>query len=77
MKAEKKLFLNGLTVAELKLIINDWPETDNNGNPCEVWIETGKDLSSPVVEVSPLNYRTTEEGDMVFADLMLLAGNWR
>ncbi len=29
---------NGMTVAELKAMVRDWPETDQNGDPCEVWI---------------------------------------
>ena len=38
-----------MTVKELKKILENWPETDDEGNPTEVWIETGEMLSSPVV----------------------------
>ena len=45
----------GLTVKELKEIIKNWPETDENGELTTVWIETGWCLSSIVTEISPLN----------------------
>ena len=45
----------GITIRELKEYINGLPEKDDNGNDFEVWIETGKCLSSPVVEIIPLN----------------------
>ena len=48
-------FPNGLTVKELKAIVKDWAETDENGDPTEVWIETGRCLSSVVTEVGHLN----------------------
>jgi len=48
-------FLNGLTVAELKRVLEAWPDTDNYGLPTEVWIETGENLSSPVNSIWPLN----------------------
>ncbi len=63
-----KSFPNGLTVRELKEIITDWSETDENGEPTEVWIETGWCLSSIVIEVSPLNKREKS------ADLILISG---
>lgn len=48
-------FPNGLTVKELKALISDWPELDAMGELSEVWIATGQNLSSPVIEVSQLN----------------------
>jgi len=48
----------GVTVKELKDAIKDWPETGRDGEPTEVWIETGWCLTSPVVAVSRLNRRT-------------------
>lgn len=44
-----------LTVKELKAFIADWPETDKDGEPAEVWVETGDNLSSPAIEVCKLN----------------------
>ena len=44
-----------LTVKELKAFIENWPETDRYGDPCEVWIETGRGLSSPCIEIMQLN----------------------
>jgi hypothetical protein len=61
-------FPNGLTVKELKEIIADWAETDENGNPTEVWIETGWCLSSIVIEACPLNVRGKT------ADIILSSG---
>lgn len=59
----------GITVSDLKRIINDWPETNNYGDPTEVWIETGAGLSSICVGGGPLNWRM-EEG-VEWADLLL------
>ena len=65
MKPKDHRFPNGLTVTELKTIVADWPEVDHLGEPTEVWIETGKSLTSWAVEVGTLNYR---EGS---ADLLI------
>lgn len=51
-----------VTVAELKRHIANWPETDAMGEPTEVWIETGKTLSSPCMAVELLNYRIKDDG---------------
>jgi len=50
-------FSNGLTIAELKQIVNALPDQNDVGEPFTVWIETGKGLSSEVVEVRELNKR--------------------
>lgn len=52
----------GVTVAELKRHIANWPETDAMGEPTEVWLEVGKTLSAPCMSVKLLNYRTKEDG---------------
>jgi len=39
----------GMTVRELKELIRDWPEEDEFGNETDVFIETGKNLSGPVL----------------------------
>lgn len=65
---QMKRFPNGLTVKELKEIVADWAETDEDGEPTEVWIETGWCLSSVVIEVCPLNKREKS------ADLILSSG---
>lgn len=54
---EKNDYPKGMTVKELKQIIQDWPEEDIEGEPTRVWIGTGTMLSSVVTEVSPLNHR--------------------
>ena len=50
-----EVFPRGMTVADLKRIIAEWPDEDASGEPTEVWVMTGHGLSSPVVEVCPLN----------------------
>lgn len=61
---------NGLTVAQLKAIIKDWPETnDETGEPNEVWLGDGRGLSNQAREVSPLNWRASDKKD--WADLIL------
>ncbi len=64
--------LLGVTVAQLKAHIADWPEVDAAGNPTEVWISTGEGTSSPCVAVDPLNIRKTEGGDAT-SDLLFCA----
>lgn len=59
----------GITVSELKKIVNNWPETNNYGDSTEVWIETGAGLSSQCVGIDPLNWRT--ENGVEWADLFL------
>ena len=56
---------NGLTIKELKEIIKNMPDNDNNGEPYEVWIHTSKGLSSPVKEISPLN-KSEHGSDIIF-----------
>lgn len=62
---------NGMTVAELKRLIADWPETDEHGDPCEVWLGDGHGLSSQAKEAGPLNSRESEDGSKKWADFML------
>lgn len=44
-----------MTVTELKAIIKDWPELNDQGGPSEVWMLTGKNISNLVVEAIRLN----------------------
>jgi hypothetical protein len=61
-------------VAELKALIRDWPEVNDDGEPTEVWIsdtdELGTGVSSSAREVCPLNLRQLGDGSMT-ADLLL------
>jgi len=57
-------FANGMTVRELKEMIKDWPETNQYGEDCGVWIETGRNLSTPVTTAGPLNLREDEDGEL-------------
>lgn len=62
-------FENGLTVRELKEIIKDWPEENEYGEPCEVWLGDGGGFSNQAREVSALNLRSN--GNREWADLLL------
>ena len=63
-------FSNVMTVRDLKEVIKGWPEINECGGDCEVWIETGRNVSNPVVAVGPLNLRK-EEGGEISADFIL------
>jgi len=65
-----------VTVAQLKAIIKDWPELDLNGEPSEVWVATGKNLSSPVCSVSALNHRKNSTGESADVILEPADGFW-
>lgn len=62
MEMTRKTFPDGLTVKELKALIKDWPETNADGEPTEVWIGDGRNLSNLVRDVTPLNLRTNDAG---------------
>jgi len=65
-------FPNGMTVRELKKVIEFWPEVNQyTGEECEVWIETGRNLGSQVRKVWPLNER--ENDGLISADIILTA----
>ncbi len=67
-----KVFLNCMTVKELKELIKDWPEVNPvTGEPCEVWLDDGKGLTNPVMTVWPLNRRGPHEDGRESADLLL------
>lgn len=63
-------FENGLTVAQLKAILADWPDADKDGRPHEVWIGGGLEKSSRAKEVLPIDKRYDGFGDEG-ADLLL------
>lgn len=65
---------NGMTVKELKELVKDWPEVDVNGEPTEVWMETGRGLSSPVRVAVKLNYRKDDETGEEWSDLIFETG---
>ena len=75
IKEECQHYSQGMTVKELKELIKDWPEEDPYGESNEVWIETGKMLSSPVIEAAPLNYRRNITKE--WADLELISTAFR
>lgn len=51
----------GLTIKELKEIVKDLPDTDEDGDDYEVWIMTSDGLSNIVKSVYTLN-----RGDIIF-----------
>ena len=71
------VFKNGMTVKDLKVFIKDWPEEDWHGDPTEVWIETGKNLSSPIIFATKLNSRTDKETGKEWADILFESGQYR
>jgi hypothetical protein len=60
-----------LTVKQLKELIKDWPENDENGDPTEVWIMVAPCVSSPVQQVSPLNALYDTDGSIRSASIVL------
>ena len=46
-----------MAIKELKEILKDWPDSDDEGESNDVWIETGLGLSSPVTNWCRLNNR--------------------
>jgi hypothetical protein len=67
-------FPNGMTVSELKAMVRGWPETDEYGEPSEVWLCDSNGLSNPVIAATPLNMRRSEDGSKLWADFMLEHG---
>lgn len=53
---------DGITVRKLKELTADWPEEDQYGDETEVWLSTGAHTTSPLVEICPLNKRSSEDG---------------
>jgi hypothetical protein len=64
-------FPSGMTVKDLKESIKDWPEFDENGDPCEVWIETMDGRSNQASGICLLNKRMRDNGDFTAADVLL------
>jgi hypothetical protein len=64
-------FPSGMTVKDLKESIKDWPEFDENGDPCEVWIETMDGRSNQAVSICALNKNESEDGKQQWADALL------
>jgi hypothetical protein len=58
----------GMTVADLKELIKNWPDFDQNGEPNEVFLETGDCLSGPAISAWHLNGLEN--------DLLLGSGAW-
>lgn len=69
-------FKNGMTVKELKELIKDWPEEDWLGDPTGVWVETGRNLSSPVTIAGSLNHRVDDETGKEWSDFILESGTF-
>ena len=56
MTREHREYPTGLTVKELKEALQNWPETDKNGDAAEVWVMGYNDgLTNIVREITPLN----------------------
>lgn len=68
-----KHYPNGMKVRELKELIKDWPEKDDFGEDCEVWIGEGH-VSNAVKHAYPLNPKQKDDGG-VSCDLLLEPAN--
>ena len=76
IKLGRHEFTNGMTIRQLKRIINNIPEAnDDNGEEREVWLETGMGLSSPAKIVSMLNVRTDGNGKDS-SDILICSTVW-
>jgi hypothetical protein len=72
-KMESLYFDDCMTVAQLKAYIDNWPETAENGEPCEVWIGDVNGYTNCVKEASPLNFRYSDDKSTCWSDLILFA----
>lgn len=65
-----KMFCNsrGITIKELKNILDNFPEERQDGSPTTVWIgsESG-DLSSPAIYIWPLDKDCDGKSDLLIA----------
>ena len=59
-------FPDGLTVRELKQLLDEWPDVDDTGDQAEVWVRDSEGTITQVREVMPLGLN---------ADLLLQHGN--
>lgn len=64
---------NGMTVRDLKAIVNALPDTNEHGENHEVWIAVDDDGSNQVKSVWPLNARYANGDKMTSADILLEA----
>ncbi len=60
----------GLTIAQLKSIVANWPELDNSGAPLRVYLSAAhpNDL---LCRAAPINLRVSEDNTRQWADLLL------
>jgi hypothetical protein len=61
-------FPYGMTVAELKALVNRWPDSDEHGQPLSVWVGTGGEVFRPIVRATSLS---CNEATRVIPHLML------
>lgn len=71
---EAYTFSEGMTVADLKKLVRNWPEIGEDGEPCEVWLCDARGLSNQVKCAGALNKRQNEDGTKFWADLYLEHG---
>jgi len=65
---EQQFFEKGMTIRELKTIVKDLPEIGTDGELLEVWIETGRELSSIVTSMHALNRRNDRHDILLSSD---------
>lgn len=49
--------LDGLTIRQMKEILSVLPDKNEYGEDYEIWIDSGRGLSNPVIDVWALNKR--------------------
>lgn len=74
MITEPLICPQGLTVPELRKLLETWPDNDaETGEPNEVWFMTGDCLSSPVTCVDRLNRSDIVFGNDIESDVVNLS----
>lgn len=65
---QKLVNKNGITVRQLKELVKDLPEANDDGEEFELWIETHGGLSNVCKNISPLNKREAGQDIMLSMD---------
>ena len=62
----------GIAVTDLKAVLANWPDLDNNGTPNRVYLSVGGETTL-VCRLAPVNTRVSEDGNREWADLSLIS----
>ena len=67
---ECSYFEFGMTVSQLKEVVNKWPETDMYGNQCQVRITTEIGVSHIVKYANPLSFENGTAHLLLESDIL-------